>query len=91
MRDVQINSTLFIELKKQYEIARIEEIRNTPVVSLMDAARPAAFRDRPRKRIIVLIGFLIALFGSITYVVLSEIYKTEISTLISGLRESLKR
>jgi len=31
MREVQINSTMYIELKKQYELAKIERIRTTPI------------------------------------------------------------
>lgn len=60
-RDVEINSTIYVELKKQYEITKIEEIKNIPIISIMDAARPAARRERPRRTVIVLSTFLIAL------------------------------
>ena len=39
LREVQINSTMYVELKKQLELAKIEEIRSTPIISVMDYAR----------------------------------------------------
>ena len=45
---VQINSTLYIELKKQYELTKIEEIKNIPIVNMMDAGRPAAKKEKPQ-------------------------------------------
>jgi uncharacterized protein involved in exopolysaccharide biosynthesis len=41
-REVEINSTVFIELKKQLEIAKIEEIKNIPLINVLDPARPPA-------------------------------------------------
>ena len=37
IRDVQIDSILYIGLKKQYEIIRIEEMKNIPIITEMDA------------------------------------------------------
>lgn len=64
LRDVQINSTLYIELKKQLEIARIEEIKNIPVISVLDPARPAARKERPRRSIITMVAGLMGLLAA---------------------------
>jgi len=64
MREVEINSTLYTELTKQHEIAKIEEIKNIPIISIMDAARPAARKDRPRRSVIVLTTFITSLLGA---------------------------
>ena len=76
-RDVQINSTIFLELKKQYEIAKIEEIKNIPVVNVLDPARPAARKDKPKRTIITIVVFLLAVGGSIAYVLLDHLYRAE--------------
>jgi uncharacterized protein involved in exopolysaccharide biosynthesis len=76
-REVQINSTLYIELKKQYELAKIEEIKNIPIINVMDAARPAVKKDRPRRANIVITFFLISACGSLLYVIARNRYNQE--------------
>ena len=39
IRDVQINSTIYTELRKQFELVKIEEVKNIPVINVMDPAR----------------------------------------------------
>lgn len=68
-REVQINSTLYIELKKQYELAKIEEIKNIPIINVMDPARPAARRESPKRFNIVLTFFSLSFLGSLLYVI----------------------
>jgi uncharacterized protein involved in exopolysaccharide biosynthesis len=78
IREVQINSTLYIELKKQYELAKIEEIKNIPIINVMDPARPAARKERPKRRVIVLTFFSLSLLGSLLYVVGRNRYADEV-------------
>jgi len=67
MREMQINSTMYIELKKQYELVKIEEIRTTPIINVMDYARAATSKERPKRRNIVLVSFMLAFVGSGSY------------------------
>jgi uncharacterized protein involved in exopolysaccharide biosynthesis len=69
IREVQINSTLYVELKKQYELAKIEEIKNIPIINVMDPARPATRKDRPHRTSIVLTLFSLSFLGSALYVI----------------------
>ena len=68
IREVQINATLYTELKKQYEIVKIEEIKNIPIINVMDAARPATWKDRPKRTMIVVTSFFIAALAGCCYV-----------------------
>ncbi|MGA9364070.1 MAG: Wzz/FepE/Etk N-terminal domain-containing protein [Bacteroidota bacterium] len=77
IREVQINSTLYIELKKQYELAKIEEIKNIPIINVMDPARPAARKERPKRFNIVITFFLISACGSLLYVIGRDRYDQE--------------
>ena len=86
IREVQINSTLYIELKKQYELTKIEEIKNIPIVNIMDAGRPAALWEKPRKRIIVTVSFLLSLLGGMAFVYLKDSYGEKIREMGSYLK-----
>jgi uncharacterized protein involved in exopolysaccharide biosynthesis len=58
--DATIQRKLFTFLTAQYEEARVQEMRDTPTVTVLDPARPPDVRTRPRRTIIVLIGVLMA-------------------------------
>lgn len=77
-RDLQINNTLFIELKKQFEIAKIEEVKNMPVINVLDLARPAVFKEGPKRRVIVVMTSLLALVAAVAYVVGDRYYRVDI-------------
>lgn len=68
-RVVDLNTAVFVELTKQYELVKLDEIKNTPVVQVLDYARPAGTKSSPKRRIIVTIAFLVgAFFSSCWYV-----------------------
>jgi uncharacterized protein involved in exopolysaccharide biosynthesis len=61
-RSVQIQQELYLTLKREYETARIEEVNDTPVITVIDHATPPRQRSKPR------LGSLLALtlvFGTI--------------------------
>lgn len=84
-REIQINSTIYIELKKQYELARIEEIRTTPIINVLDYARPAAKKSSPKRSIIVIFSFIFSLIGSSSYIILDKKYKEYFINYIKNL------
>jgi len=81
IREVEINSALFTELKKQYEVAKIEEIKNVPIVNVMDAGRPAAKNEKPKKIIIVVVFFVLSLFAGIGFVYLRFRYAEKVAVI----------
>ncbi len=87
IREVQINSTLYTELKKQYELAKIEEIKNIPIVNVMDVGRPAAKKEKPKKSIIILVSFILSLFGGMGFVYLKHRYGEKIVAVRSFLKD----
>jgi uncharacterized protein involved in exopolysaccharide biosynthesis len=60
-RDVQINSTVFVELKKQIEIAKIEEIKNIPIINVLDVARIPTGKSSPKRTSTVLVTFFLSI------------------------------
>jgi uncharacterized protein involved in exopolysaccharide biosynthesis len=59
-RDVQLKQEVFLTLTKSYEQARISEVRDTPVLTVIDSAVPPIQRTRPRRTLGVLIALLIS-------------------------------
>lgn len=47
-REIQAAQTLYLSLRQSYEQARLQEVRNTPVISLIEAPRYPAIPDRRR-------------------------------------------
>lgn len=86
IREVQINSTLYTELKKQYELIKIEEIKNIPLINVMDAARPAAKKDKPQRAVIVLVSIFLSALGSFVYVVAMNHYGEQVQQVFSVFR-----
>jgi uncharacterized protein involved in exopolysaccharide biosynthesis len=60
-RAIDLNSALFIELEKQYELAKLDEIRNTPVVQVLDPARTPAEKSSPKRALIAILAALASL------------------------------
>lgn len=86
IREVQINSTVYIELKKQLEVAKIEEIKNIPIISVMDSARPSAYRESPKRRNIVLVSFFLAGLFSALFVVVRSLHGDRVMALVRRLQ-----
>jgi len=58
-RTVEVQTTVYTMLVSEYEKARIEEARDTPVVQVLDPAAPPSLRSRPKRKMLVLAGVLI--------------------------------
>lgn len=56
-RTVQLKQEVFLTLTKAHEEARIAEVRDTPVLTVVDPAVPPAKRSRPRRTLGVTLAF----------------------------------
>lgn len=63
-RAVEVQTTVYTMLVSEYEKARIEEARDTPVVQVLDPAAPPSLRSRPKRKMLVLAGLLIGVAWS---------------------------
>jgi len=85
IRDVQVKSTIFIELKKQYELAKLEEIKNITIVNVLDPGRPPVKKERPKRTTTSAIFFLVALISSSGYYVTRVKYGGRVATFVNKL------
>lgn len=58
LRDVKYHETLFEMLAKQYELAKIDESRDSSVVQVLDRPVPAERKTKPKRTLITLAGGL---------------------------------
>ena len=63
LRDLEKHATIYLELSKQYEMIRVQEIRDMPVVQVLDPASPPAKKSGPGRKRILILG---TLFGLLT-------------------------
>jgi len=72
LRDVKVQETLFGLLTEQHENAKIQEVKDTPTIQILDVAKAPERKSRPRRLImLVIVGGLSAVL-SIFYASLSE-------------------
>ncbi len=88
IRDVQVNSTVFIELKKQYELAKLEEIKNMQIVNVLDPGRPAAVKIGPKRKTNAIIAFLLTFVCLSAYVVVQPLYGPNVKQFIRSVQKN---
>jgi len=72
LRDLKYSETLYEQLAKQYELARIDEARDAAVIQVIDPAVPPEKKVRPKRRLIVLASTFLSFAFGVTYVLFSE-------------------
>jgi uncharacterized protein involved in exopolysaccharide biosynthesis len=68
LRDVKYNQTLYELLAKQYEVARLDEARDAPVVQVLDPAVEPEKKTKPQPVLLGISAAAIALFFAIAIV-----------------------
>jgi uncharacterized protein involved in exopolysaccharide biosynthesis len=58
-RQVAVQQDLYLTLRREYEMARIEEVNNTPVLTIIDRPAVPGRRTRPQRTITVLLVTLV--------------------------------
>jgi uncharacterized protein involved in exopolysaccharide biosynthesis len=91
VREVTVKSTITIELKKQLELARIEEIRNTPVVNILDSGRAPVRKEHPSRATNTLLAFVLTAVACAAYFVLNEKYGARMRASIVNITQGTRK
>ena len=67
-REMMIQEQVFLELQKQKEIAEIEEVKNTPVLEVLDVASAPIRPSKPIRSLLVCAGALLGAFVATSWV-----------------------
>mgnify|MGYP000160902158 CR=1 FL=1 len=79
IRDVDVNQEVYITIKKQLELAKIEESKERLFINVLDKAIPPIFKEYPKRFLIIISFSIISLFISIIFLLVS--YRLRIFSL----------
>jgi uncharacterized protein involved in exopolysaccharide biosynthesis len=72
-RQVTVQQEVYLTLRREYEAARIEEVNNTPVLTLIDHPSVPGLRIRPRRTItVILVSFIAGLLAAMLAILLQN-------------------
>jgi uncharacterized protein involved in exopolysaccharide biosynthesis len=92
LRDLKYYETLFEQLAKQYELARIDEARDAAVIQVIDPAVPPEKKFRPKRSVIVVLSTVAAfLLSAILAFLLESAERTAPDPERSRKWEALRR
>ena len=83
LRNVKVQETLHEYLVTQHEFYRIQEVRDTPTVQILEEAVPAEKKTKPARAVICIVATLLAFGGSVIFFELLE--RLRESTASGGL------
>jgi uncharacterized protein involved in exopolysaccharide biosynthesis len=72
LRDMKYNELLYELLAKQYEVARIDEAKNSALIQVLDTAVEPDRKSKPRRTILVLLWSFAALVLALVWAAVAE-------------------
>jgi uncharacterized protein involved in exopolysaccharide biosynthesis len=67
-RQVEVRQEVYLTLKREYEMARIQEVNDTPVITVIDAAAPPTKKSKPKRLLLVSIALVVGAMLSVFWV-----------------------
>ena len=64
---VEENRAVYITLRQQFEIAKIDEAKERLLINILDTAEPAVKKAKPKRTLIVILSFLFGIFLAVPY------------------------
>ena len=94
LRDVKYYETIFEAVAKQYELARLDEANNVPVVQVMDQAVRPDKKSKPKRLLMIMVAGMAGLLLSIAWIMTAEFLgqvsaQTENTGKIAALKHQL--
>ena len=81
IRNIEVNQQVYIILRQQYEVAKIDELSESPIINILDKGEPAIEKTSPQRVFIVISFFFIGLFFCIIYIYLNQVFSLIIKQL----------
>jgi len=72
MRNMEVNQQVYITLRQQYEMARINELKEIPVINILDHGEPSIDQEKPKPLLIILFSVMLTLFISCSFFIIKE-------------------
>lgn len=93
MREFKTQEAIFEQLTKQYEVAKINEAKDSSSVQVLDEAVVPLKKSKPKRSLIVILAAVTAFFASIFIVFIQEYFSKlppEDAAIIRDIRNSLR-
>jgi uncharacterized protein involved in exopolysaccharide biosynthesis len=87
LRTIEILQTIYVELTKQFEIIKLDEIRETPVLNVREIAKDPVEKANPYRRL----KFCVAMFLSLAISSMYFIFMPEIKIVTRRLKDSYQK
>ena len=69
IRDVEVNQEVFVTLRNQLEIAKIEEAKERLFINILDRAEPSINKEHPRTILLLIIFSFLGVLFSLSYLI----------------------
>lgn len=89
LREVKYNETIFELLAKQYELAKIDEAKESSLIQQLDVAVPAEKKSSPKRGLLVLGGLIGGIVMALVLALLRDFYQRSITDEHSRYRWTL--
>lgn len=80
MREAEVNNKIFMMLREKYEENRITEAGQIGSVRIVDRARPPKYPIKPKKKVNLVLGFIMGIGLGVSLVFLKEYLDTSLKT-----------
>ena len=77
IRNIEENQAVYITLRQQYEISKIEEAKENLLVNILDSAEPAVEKTKPKRKLIVILSIILGGMCGITTTLIRHAINTE--------------
>jgi capsular polysaccharide biosynthesis protein len=67
---IEENRAVYITLRQQFEIAKIEEVKDNLLINILDNAEPAVLKAKPKRKIIVLLSIFLGGISGIAIILI---------------------
>jgi uncharacterized protein involved in exopolysaccharide biosynthesis len=88
LRDVTINQELALQLQKQYELAKIEEAKDMPLLDVIESPRRALKHSRPKAKIVLAIGLAGGIVLGLMAALAFDLWRTERKNIMEQLEKA---
>ncbi len=78
LREIDLKQEIYIELFKQYQITRVKEAQNAPLIEMIDCPIIPIPPVSPKKTLVLLMSLFSGLVLSISIIVIKDWFKTEV-------------
>jgi uncharacterized protein involved in exopolysaccharide biosynthesis len=89
LRDVKYHQMLYELLAKQYEVARLDEAKDSELIQVLDRAVKPEKKSSPKRALITILTALVAGFAAVSWAMIVEIKKRKLRSPESAARWAL--